>query len=84
MIVTHIELSKVFVRFDQPLRAIEQFNTGLKTHPFEVHFFTGIARVHEGLNDLANANTQSKKVLFFDNSNMEAIANLASYHFYSD
>jgi hypothetical protein len=44
----------------------------------------GIARIHDLLNDPGQAYTMYKKVLLFDNNNIEAIASIASYHFYTD
>lgn len=84
MISLHLEIAKVAIRQDQPQRAIEIYNTALKTHPHETHFITGIARIHDMLNDPAQAVTFYKKILVFDNSSIESIAQLASYHFYTD
>jgi hypothetical protein len=66
------------------MKAIDVYNNGLKSHPFETHLFTGIARVHDLLNDPAKAVINFKKILVLDNSNIESIASLASYHFYTD
>ena len=44
----------------------------------------GIARIHDLLNDPGQAYVMYKKVLLFDNNNIEAIASIASYHFYTD
>jgi len=84
MVTTHLELAKVAIRQDQPTRAVEEYSDGLKVHPFETHFFTGIARVHDMLNDPAKSLIFYKKVLQFDNSSVESIASIASYHFYTD
>jgi tetratricopeptide repeat protein 8 len=56
----------------------------LKSHAFETHLITGIARVHDMLNDSPKAVTFYKKILVLDNSSIESIAQLASYHFYTD
>lgn len=66
------------------MKAIETYNNGLKANLFETHLITGIARVHDMLNDPAKAIIFYKKVIQYDNSNIEAIASLASYHFYTD
>lgn len=84
MICTHLELAKIAIRQDQPMKAIENYNNGMKTHSFDTHLITGIARVHDLLNDSLKAITFYKKIIAFDNSNIEAIASLASYHFYTD
>ena len=44
----------------------------------------GIARIHDMLNDPKKAFLMYKSVLTFDNNNVEAIASIASYHFYTD
>jgi tetratricopeptide repeat protein 8 len=69
---------------DQPVKAIDNYENGISIHPYETHLLIGIARVHDMLNDPAKAITYYKKVLQYDNSSMEAIACLASYHFYTD
>lgn len=84
MVSTHIELAKVAIRQDQPLKAVDIYNTALKTNNFETHLITGIARIHDLLNDPSKAVTFYKKVIMFDNANIESIASLASYHFYTD
>mmetsp|Transcript_15566 Transcript_15566/g.15392 ORF Transcript_15566/g.15392 Transcript_15566/m.15392 type:complete len:116 (-) Transcript_15566:456-803(-) len=84
MIVTHLELAKVSMRRDQALKTIEVYQSGLEAHPFEVHLYTGISRTYEFINDPTNSNKLCKVVLNFDNTNVEAIATLASYHFYTN
>jgi len=74
MITTHIELAKVFVRLDQPMKVIDCYNLGLKSHIGETHLTTGIARVHDLLNDPTKSISFYKQVLQIDNSNIEAIA----------
>jgi hypothetical protein len=44
----------------------------------------GIARINDMLNDPKKSFTLYKQVLTFDNNNVEAIASIASYHFYTD
>ena len=66
------------------MKAIELYNNGLKSHPYETHLLTGIARVHDLLNDPGKAIVFYKKILIYDNSSIESIASLASYHFYTD
>lgn len=84
MIVTHLELAKVYMRRDQAIKTIEVYEKGLESHPYEVHLYTGISRAYEIVNDPKQSNQLCKTVLNFDNTNMEAIATLASYHFYTD
>ena len=79
-----MELVKVAVRRDQPMRAIDLYNKALDTYKNETSLRIGIARIHDLLNDPAQAFSIYKKVLAFDNNNIEAIASIASYHFYTD
>ena len=53
MIVLHLELVKVAVRQDQPMRAIQLYEKALETYSNESCFRVGIARIHELLNDPA-------------------------------
>ena len=66
------------------MKAIEVYNTGLKKFPYETHLITGIARVHDLLNDPGKSVAFYKQILVYDNSSIESIASLASYHFYTD
>ena len=84
MVVTSLELAKVYIKKDQPLKAIETYKKGLEAHKFEVSLLTGISRIHELLNDSPASNAFCKKVLQLDNSHRESIATLGSYHFYTD
>ena len=84
MVITHLELAKVYMKRDQALKTIETYQKGLESHPFEVHLYTGISRAYEIVNDPMNSNKHCKVVLNFDNTNVEAIATLASYHFYTN
>jgi tetratricopeptide repeat protein 8 len=43
-----------------------------------------VARVYDALNDLSRGVQFYKKVLHYDSSNAEAMACLASHHFYND
>ena len=84
MIVLHLELVKVAVKQDQPMRAIELYNKGLEIYKNESSLKIGIARIHDLLNAPEEAYKIYKKILTFDNNNVEAIASIASYHFYTD
>ena len=66
------------------MRAIDLYNKALDTYKNETSLRIGIARIHDLLNDPAQAFSIYKKVLAFDNNNVEAIASIASYHFYTD
>lgn len=81
---TYLYLCKVYVKLDQPLTAIEVFLKGLERFPKETTLLTGIARIYEGMNDIANAVKYYKEVLQSDNTHVEAISCIATNHFYSD
>jgi tetratricopeptide repeat protein 8 len=84
MIVTHLELAKVYLKLDQPLKALEVYKKAHETHPGDTIILLNIARVHDMLNDSTKAVEHFKKVLHFDASCIEAIACMAAHHFYND
>ncbi|XP_071963658.1 tetratricopeptide repeat protein 8-like [Antedon mediterranea] len=84
MVDSYLYLSKVYVRLDQPLTAIEICKQGLGKFPGETTMLTCIARIYEGLMDMINAVKYYKDVLKCDNTHIEAIACIANHHFYSD
>jgi len=81
---THLELANVFAKLDQPNKALEIYDNALQKYPYEVSFLLGIARIQDMLNDSAKAVEVYKKVLHTESSNLEAVASIASYHFYTD
>ena len=66
------------------MRAIELYERALDTYNNESSLKVGIARIHDLLNDPFKAYTLYKQILIYDNNNVEAIASIASYHFYTD
>jgi len=84
IIKTHLELANVFIKLDQPSTAVEIFEKGCQKYPYEINFLIGLARIHELLNDNVRSVDFYKKVLSVENSNLEAVASIASYHFYTD
>ena len=84
MIVTHLELAKVYLKMDQPLKALEVYKNAAEQHPGDTILKLNIARVYDMLNMSKEACDYYKQVLHFDASNIEAIACLASHHFYDD
>lgn len=84
MVDTYLYLCKVYVRLDQPLTAVEVFQQGLEKFPGETTLQTGIARVYEAMNDMSNAVKCYKDVLKHDSTHIEALACIASHHFYTD
>lgn len=43
----HLYLAKVYIRMDQPLTAMEVYNSALEKFPGETTLLIGIARLHE-------------------------------------
>ncbi|GAX76630.1 hypothetical protein CEUSTIGMA_g4076.t1 [Chlamydomonas eustigma] len=84
MISTTQELCKIYLRMDQPNAALERYTAALQVHPGDANLMLGVARVYDAINDSEKALQFYKNVLFFDSSNIEAIACLASHHFYTD
>ncbi|XP_067141964.1 tetratricopeptide repeat protein 8 [Centruroides vittatus] len=81
---TFLWLAKVYIRLDQPLTSLEVYKQALEKFPGETNLLTNIARIYEGLNDLNLAVKYYKDVLQYDAINIEAIACIATHHFYSD
>jgi len=84
IIMTTLELCKVYLRLDQPNSALDHYAKASENHPGEISLILGTARVHDMLNNMSQAVLFYKKVLYFDSSNVESIACLASHHFYTD
>jgi tetratricopeptide repeat protein 8 len=84
MVVTHLELAKVYLKLDQPLKALEIYKKAQAKHPGDTSILLNIARVYDMLNDTQKAAEYFKKVLHFDASCVEAIACMAAHHFYND
>ncbi|KAG2378736.1 hypothetical protein C9374_007884 [Naegleria lovaniensis] len=84
MIATCLELAKVFLKLDQPNKALEEYESACLKFPNDTHLLLGIARVHDSLNDLDKSIQYYEKVLQLNSSNVESIACLASNYFYED
>ncbi|CAE7581589.1 Ttc8 [Symbiodinium sp. KB8] len=84
MITTHLELCKVYLRLDQPNSALDQYGRAAEKFVGETHILIGLARTYDMLNALLRGVSFYKKVLQYDAVNSEAIACLASHHFYTD
>jgi len=84
MIAPYLELSKIYLKLDQPNTALDNYMRASEKYSGDVALILGIARVYDALNDLARGVQYYKKVLHYDASNAEAIACLASHHFYTD
>ena len=84
LVPTFLQLARIYLRLDQPLAALEVYRTGLDTFPADVHLLVGVARVQEGLGNLALSAKYYKSVLQEDSTHVEAIACIGMNHFYSD
>lgn len=84
MITTSLELGKIYLRLDQPNTALDNYQKALEQHEGDTALLLGHARVYDALNDLDKGVSFYKQVLKYDSSNAEAMACLASHHFYSD
>lgn len=63
MVETSLWLGKLFLKWDQPLGALEVYRTALENSPSDTFLLTNIARVHELLNDLTASVKFYKDVL---------------------
>ncbi|KHN85384.1 Tetratricopeptide repeat protein 8 [Toxocara canis] len=84
MVETYALLAKTYNRIDQPMMAIEQYNSGLHIFRNDVTLLIGLARVYEQLGEMEKSVDTYKAVLKQDASNVEAIACVATNYFYSD
>lgn len=84
MVVTRLELCKIYLRLDQPNAAVQQYEAGQELHPGDISLLLCTARVHDALGDTDAGLELYKRVLAVDATSIEAIACLASYHFYAD
>ncbi|CAN0211296.1 unnamed protein product [Ascophyllum nodosum] len=84
MVVTYLELVKVYTRLDLPSTALDVLMKARESHPRECRILIATARIYDLLRDAENASSLYKKVLSLDASNVEAIASLAANHFYGD
>ena len=82
MIDTFLLLSKVYVRLDQPMAALEVYRTGLDKFPNEVSILTGMSRIYEGLGNLGLSTKYYKLILVEDAINVEAIACIGNLKHY--
>ena len=83
MAETVLELSKVYIRLDQPNAALAVLEKANKQTTGETRLMLGIARIHEMLYAIEPSVSSYKMVLAFDASNVEGLSSLAANHFYS-
>ncbi|XP_037500157.1 tetratricopeptide repeat protein 8 isoform X2 [Rhipicephalus sanguineus] len=81
---TFLWLAKVQLQMDQPLAAVEAYRRGLDRFPNEASLVAPMARVYEGLHDLQRSAKLYRELLSQDAVHVEAIACVATHHFYAD
>ncbi|XP_074595169.1 tetratricopeptide repeat protein 8 [Brevipalpus obovatus] len=81
---TYLWLGKIFLRLDQPLAALDVYRRGLIKYPGETFLMAHTARVHEALMQMDDSIKFYREILHIEAINIEAIACLAMYHFYTD
>lgn len=81
---TPLLLSHLYLKMDQPIKALEVLSKASIENPGEIYFTIYQARIQEMLNDYENSMVLYKNVLNLDNCNFESIACIGSHHFYSD
>ena len=59
---TYLELAKVAVRQDQPVRAVEIYNKALVRHPNELILQISLGRIYDLINDPLHSTSYYKKV----------------------
>lgn len=84
MVETFLRLAMVYICLDQPVAALDVYKQGLEKFSTDTNLFTGMARIYEGLNDFDLAGKYYKNILQHDATHLEAIACIATHHFYSD
>lgn len=80
---TYLELVNVYTRMDVPNTALDLLEEACEVFPSEPRLYLGLARIYEQLNNVDKAFFHYKKVLFYDSSNIEAMACIGAHHFYS-
>lgn len=80
----YIWLAKVYIRLDQPLRALDIYRQGLEKHPNETLLLRYAARIHESMNQMDDSIMLYRSILVYDAIDIEAIASIAMNEFYSD
>lgn len=83
-IESRLELSKLYVRIDQPSKAMSELENGFEQFPKEFRFLLGQARLSDEMGDSIKARETWRKVLELDQANLEAIASLGAVTFYED
>jgi tetratricopeptide repeat protein 8 len=81
---SRLELAKLYVRYDQPLKALAELEAGFDQFPRECRFLLGQARISDLMGNSVRARELWRKVLEIDQANVEAVASLGAVTFYED
>ena len=81
---SRLELTKIYIRLDQPSKALSELDIGIEQFPHEIKFYLCQGRIYEQLGDFQKSRDLWKKVLQIDQSSIEAISSLATSTFYDD
>lgn len=80
---TVLDLGKVYLRLDQPQKALNVYQEALESLPSNSELLLAIARVHDVTSGVEKANVAYRKVLNVNPISVEAIASLAANFFYA-
>ncbi|XP_003383822.3 PREDICTED: tetratricopeptide repeat protein 8-like [Amphimedon queenslandica] len=80
----YLYLCKLYIKLDQPLKALEYYRKGLEKFPKDTSLLIGMARIYEGLSDTDQSIQHYREALQSDSTCVEAIACIATNYFYSD
>ena len=83
-IESRLELAKLFIRLDQPVKALSELSEGIEQFPNELSFLLAQARLTDLLGDSIKARELWRSVLKMDQANIEAIASIGAVTFYED
>lgn len=81
---TYLQLSNIYVKMDQPLKAMDILSIGEAANPNENYFTLYKARIFEMLFNFEKSISLYKSVLEKDVCNFESIACIGAHYFYND
>lgn len=81
---TALQLSQVYIKQDQPMKALECLKEAEERNPGEVYYKIYQARIKELVNDFDTSIALYKQALLLDNCNFEAIACIGNNYFYNE
>ena len=81
---TFCYLARISLRNDQPLSAVELMKTCAETFPYDPYAKVTIGQIYERVGESSKALEFYKKALVIDPSCKDALASLATHHFYGE